>query len=497
MKHLVGMALCGMALVAGAQQGIPFSFGGGQPAQQAQAAAPASGDVVKVVARGVGATEEAARSDAFRDAIERAVGLYVDAEAMAQNDEVVQDQVLTHSNAYITQYDLLGAPKRLEGGLVQVRLVATVQKQKLAEKLKGVMPTQNIRLDGFAKQINNQLAQAETQQKQMASAKALLENALKDLDPVASLMVADLDKTTQRLYQKGKYKDGDRRLDDLPAGKVALGTMFSVKVDEEKYFKQFVPQLQQVLDQIALAKGEEIRLTPEEWDAEELNKLLAYLKRDDETAAHEHQRLDEGTLNSIGWRYGSRQCLFGARRQFGSESCRYWKAARPGFQDMHVGAYRKNREWSALPRKKDSNGVFTDGLFEKAQSFTFTLVTGVNRDRTMWKARFYRLDAGAATALYAWLYGRRGGTVVYNVVFTDGDGDELFVYEWRVPRCYLMNVDVNDVFNDYGAYSPDALNFYAAPFVGCAAKSIVQWRDIMIDAQVLAKVKGVKIEYAQ
>ena len=58
-------------------------------------------EVVKVRGRGIGTNKMEALKDAYRDAVEQAVGLYVDAEQMVKNEDLVKDQILTQSNAYI------------------------------------------------------------------------------------------------------------------------------------------------------------------------------------------------------------------------------------------------------------------------------------------------------------------------------------------------------------------------------------------------------------
>ena len=55
--------------------------------------------IVSTMGNGVGASAEEALKDSFRDAVERVVGVFVDAEAQAENDQLIHDQVLTHSNA--------------------------------------------------------------------------------------------------------------------------------------------------------------------------------------------------------------------------------------------------------------------------------------------------------------------------------------------------------------------------------------------------------------
>ena len=64
--------------------------------------------IVSTMGNGVGASTEEALKDSFRDAVERAVGVFVDAEAQAENDQLIRDQVLTHSNACI---------EKIQGGL--------------------------------------------------------------------------------------------------------------------------------------------------------------------------------------------------------------------------------------------------------------------------------------------------------------------------------------------------------------------------------------------
>lgn len=147
----VGLVALAMLMDSASGRTIALNFGDAPSSQITQTEVVGDG-VVKVVARGVGTDKDAALKDAYRDAVERAVGMYVDAEAMMQNDELVKDEVLTHSNAYVTHYDEIGAEKVLEGGLVQVRIVATVKRQALTAKLRDVMPAQVVNLNTSALQ---------------------------------------------------------------------------------------------------------------------------------------------------------------------------------------------------------------------------------------------------------------------------------------------------------------------------------------------------------
>lgn len=89
-------------LLAGSVDAAPARAvqGTSKTSQEAEVSAACEGATQKVVARGVGKDKASALKDAYRDAVEKAVGLYVEAETVADNEELVQDQVLTHSNAY-------------------------------------------------------------------------------------------------------------------------------------------------------------------------------------------------------------------------------------------------------------------------------------------------------------------------------------------------------------------------------------------------------------
>lgn len=168
-KQVVGVAICvivsafSTTAIAGTGQTFALNLGGGG----AQVVAPASSaDVVKVVARGIGRDKETALRDAYRDAVERAVGLYVDAETMAKNDAIVKDQVLIQSNAYVTHYDEIEA--KSVDGLMQVRIVATVKKSALVKNVQETIPGTTV--DVNASVLQDAHAQLVSREKQAGDA---------------------------------------------------------------------------------------------------------------------------------------------------------------------------------------------------------------------------------------------------------------------------------------------------------------------------------------
>lgn len=55
----------------------------------------------EVTAKGVGSSEREAVEDAFRNAIEESIGLYVSSETQFQNEKLIKDNILTSSSGYI------------------------------------------------------------------------------------------------------------------------------------------------------------------------------------------------------------------------------------------------------------------------------------------------------------------------------------------------------------------------------------------------------------
>ena len=112
-----------------AQGSGSFSFG------KPKAAAPA--DLVTVEAKGQGESVEAAKKDAVRNAIKKAVGELVGAETLVENDELVEDKILTLSNAMVEKADY-GDAASISDGLYEVPVKAVVKKGQLNQELKAI-----------------------------------------------------------------------------------------------------------------------------------------------------------------------------------------------------------------------------------------------------------------------------------------------------------------------------------------------------------------------
>lgn len=84
-------------------------------------------------AKGEGPNHQAALNAAMRDAIEKAVGVYVQSEAEVQNWQLKRDQIVTHTEAFITDYEIIDKYK--SGKVFTVVIKATVSNKKLLDSL--------------------------------------------------------------------------------------------------------------------------------------------------------------------------------------------------------------------------------------------------------------------------------------------------------------------------------------------------------------------------
>ena len=79
--------------------------------------------VFRVKARGQGENIDDALKQAFKDAIRKVVGVYVDSLEIVKNEEVIEDRIITHSNAFIKDY-LKTTP--FSSGIIEIEAVVVI-----------------------------------------------------------------------------------------------------------------------------------------------------------------------------------------------------------------------------------------------------------------------------------------------------------------------------------------------------------------------------------
>ena len=197
---------------------------------------------------GLGSTVEGARKSAIQKAVRKALGEVVDAETIAKNGELIKDEVLTYSDGFISKtLDISGPEKDADLGLFTLTIQAEVIRSKVVKRLKEVN-IKVVEIDG-----NSLLAQALSKMNRAQSGQQLLAKVLnEDLDP-AKLIKCDLiHRDTSGNLVRGSF--GPDAIKILGNDEIELTTLWEVFIDLDAYYKQVLPRLSQVVNQVSKRK---------------------------------------------------------------------------------------------------------------------------------------------------------------------------------------------------------------------------------------------------
>ena len=448
-------------------------------------------DTVKSVGRGVGINETEALKDAYRDAIERAIGLYVDAETVAKNDEIVKDQILTQSNAYITHYDKIKTTN-ISGGLVEVRIVATVKKRALTTKVSESMPGGNFSLGSKMQDLH---AKVSSKDKRNLDGAALLRNVLSGLNPIRQLLKPKICVETQNITDGGQGRNTRRAASfnrAISKDEVGVSYIFKIEFDYEKYFKEFIPKLKTILDQISLEPPKEFRV----YDC-----MYSGMYNLDTEAKHIERSLKE-FLQGEGYQ-GMRGSIECSESQYGF---RYPMHVMSGsikgvkFIWNPVGVFVPSQNSAAVV------SIATYSHDKEKGVHYLALIVEMNEQKTSGKAILYALDQEASDVMYDWQKmcgGEYGHATSYSIVFSDAQGSEIMAATWQIHSSVLLNTALVNL-RSLGYRQKSMIvqgakvegMFYVTPFVGCAGESFMQWQNFIFQKDDLAKIKQVRIEPA-
>ena len=380
-------------------------------------------EIVKVKGRGVGVDKTEALKDAYRDAVERAVGLYVDAEQMMKNEELVKDQILTQSNAYIEKYEVAKEATK-PNGLVEVQILAEVRKAALTKKIFDVMPAKTFQLNSSV--TKNLHAQLVTEEKRSVDGAALVKNALDGLDPVRQLVKASLVSPEPEIVSNnggGRRKDGDF---------VTLRYTLKFEIDRERYMNDFLPHLQNTMEQISTTPPKMIRLS----------------------SIQRRKRVDRSANDVIGF--------IGLRNLVGEVDG----------EKIEIGRL-----------------VLSGGTKYWGRRVV-VIVTDVNATATCGKAAVCNIDDVCADAISKWC--RRPGynAVQYNVVLSSKSGSDICVTPVKV---FGLNPVA---FNGMPKYGAGRGYLAITPFVGCCAEAYYLKVECIVPKDELPNVDSITIELA-
>lgn len=215
---------------------IAFAFGiNAEVVANAQKVLSAAGlavneDIKVEFGEGIGETKDEALKEAIRDVLQRVVGTYVDSDFRVENDKIIKDQIITHSNGFIERYKIMDTDQAPDGRGIQVTIKAWVKIRDFVNRMKGVAPIQRVKVDGLL--LNNELENKH-------SAEKLIQKEFEQLNPVNDLLKASLVTSIKPIVQEST--------DDS----VTLRYIFTIGYSYENYYKKFLPRMMSVLDQVA------------------------------------------------------------------------------------------------------------------------------------------------------------------------------------------------------------------------------------------------------
>ncbi len=234
------------------------SVGAGLPANMAVGAARTktatprkpAGDpnIREVIGKGYGATRQEALTNACRDAIEFAVGLFVDSETLVDNFELKKDEILTQSNGYIAPdgIKIMWEGPTSRGHCIQIK--AKVKMQEVTHSLRDIAPVST----SDASPLAGVLATATSKQSRDERAAALIARELDGFDPIRQLygirLVNEAGTQNPTLVTD---KNGDPKIEN---GLYTVRYLYEIYPLTDVYFDVFVPRFDQLLSQISLRR---------------------------------------------------------------------------------------------------------------------------------------------------------------------------------------------------------------------------------------------------
>lgn len=439
----------------------------------AQAATPV--ETVRVKGRGIGDDKIAALKDAYRDAVERAVGLFVDSEQLADNDKIVAEKILTHSNAYIDRYDL--SKETTRNGLVEVEIMARVRRSALTQRLREVMPTLTVNLS----EINKGLyAQIVTEGRRDMDAESLLKAEFENFNPLAQLVKVSLVSPKPGISRS-------KESDDM----VRLSYQLKFQIDSDRYFKMWAPRLDKILSQISVTPVKSIELQREKravgmwkeeclrWDIYRTNSRTDYFEYDRLYLVH--ARL-----------LGKKRFIVGASIK--DDEIHMASGAASFIDNWNSEGAFVNR-WCTSWRNRKAKSSFSVALVKKATSSSMS-------------ASIYELSERSSDALVKWMsdysgledqrsYREKVGNVTtFRVSFKDAQGEEVAGQTVTAYNQDMSNIGVvccsDSEYEDKD--NPDKVIpyvFYISPLVGCFALEATTWIDVELPKDDVAKIQNV------
>lgn len=203
---------------------------------------------VTVEARGMGTSPDAATRDALSQAVQQAAGAIVDSQTLMKNDEIMQEKILTASNAIVKKYDVVVPVKQNRNGLYEIRIKAEVEQNLLRQKL-----IEHKIIEGKVEGTQNIWAEVVTQEKNQVDMQAMIENTISKIDVRKYLRFNIIGVNRKmgneaRLYMK-QLPNNNRKV-RIEAGLVCM-------FDAARFQKECMPHIRKIFDNLPFEERQE------------------------------------------------------------------------------------------------------------------------------------------------------------------------------------------------------------------------------------------------
>ena len=465
--------------------------------------------VIAVTAIGKGETKDEAKLASFRAAVEKAVGVWVDAESLMQNSEMLKYRVNTISNADIKRYETI-KEGRLKSGLYACQIKAWVEKKAITPKFADVFPAAFADVGEEASTIH---VQRVTMAKRSGDAASLMTAELEGINRMRNWVRLSVTKG-RGLEEVNKIKLSGRDMDvrEVP-GKGLYSVRYSMTIDDAAYFKGFLPHFKEMLTKMQEGEAEEdVVLTSSPFEGRKAPRCCV-----------ENDGNDRVILATDNGNYDLPPDIKPYVSGLGKVGRTYFvdPIALSGFQGVASG---ESLGWSDTL----SNGSFMFDQYDAAgvkikakRSCNIWLLDRMNKDRTSVRCSAYKVPTSALVAYWKNLYGSdidRSGCMTFRthekieVVLLDGDGEEIASrIDDHVPVTLLASGPMSDgarcrwqsvnVFNSFFV-RPMFVNYslFPAPVGGdngtmCYSAEIQREVYFSLTDPQLEKVKKVKVRF--
>jgi len=184
-----------------------------------------------ISATGIGESPNSALKNALSNAIQTAVGAMVDSKTVTENEEIIQDRILTVSDGFVKEYKTTKEVSKNENGSYEVEIDAVVQLSQVASALKAA----NIAVGKVTG--DNIWAEATSKVNNIEDARLFLENKLPEYLPKL-ISIEFLDSNGNATKDINPILRNENAIEQ----KVKLGWLIRLKVNRE-YYKSITPYI--------------------------------------------------------------------------------------------------------------------------------------------------------------------------------------------------------------------------------------------------------------